>query len=111
MHGPLTIPKNRPRQALLHVERRLLLLAVLIACAPPRAAAPIRSAAPVAPFLARSPNDSATPPRNRCWMNGRFDGVGILHERQLQLVVARGGIAGALENDKTSGGLPHLVQV
>jgi len=40
---------------LLHVERRLLLLAVLIACAPPRAAAPIRSAAPVAPFLARSP--------------------------------------------------------
>ena len=44
-------------------------------------------------------------------MNGRFDGVGILHERQLQLVIARGWIAVTRDNDKEWDDLHLTIEV
>lgn len=91
---------------------RLPWSAVLIlvpACGQPRTSpAPAQAAAP---FVAASPNNGQTPPRNECWLAGRFEGVAHLRDGELELVMPRGWIAVTRDNDKQWDDLHLVVEV
>jgi hypothetical protein len=80
--------------------------ALVAGCHP--AIAPVPHAPVAAPFIVSSPNNGQTPPRNECWMSGRFEGTGYLRDNQLELAIARGWIATTRDNDKELDDL-HLV--
>ena len=86
-----------------------LIFAALVACSPRSRLAP--APATLAPFVALSPNNSQTPPRNECWMAGRFEGTAYLHDDQLHLVIPRGWIAVTRDNDKQWDELRLVVQL
>ena len=64
-----------------------------------------------APFVAVSANSGVVPPRNECWMTGRFEGAAFLRDDGLELVIARGSIAVTRNNDKEWDDLHLAVEV
>ena len=97
MHILQKNPKSRRARSWFCVT---VLYALPAACASRHALAPLASPEPSAHFVATSPNEQEPPPRDRCWMTGRFEGTALLHERELELVMTRGGIAVTRDNDK-----------
>jgi hypothetical protein len=85
------------------------IFAVLVACNPQTAPAP--APATLSSFVALSPNNSATPPRNECWMAGRFEGMAYLLDDQVQVVIPRAWIAVTRDNDKEWDELRLVIQL
>ena len=78
------------------------------ACARPSTSpAPV----PTASFVATSPNIGTTPPRNECWMAGRFDGLAMLRGQELELVFPRAWVAVTRDNDKQWDDLHLVIEV
>jgi len=75
-----------------------LLFAVVVACSARTGPAPVTFAR--SSFVALSPNNSTTPPRNECWVAGRFEGTAYLRDDQLQIVIPRAWVAVTRDNDK-----------
>jgi len=86
-----------------------VLIAVL-ACGAPKTA-PSPANVMVAPFSGVSPNHGQTPPRNQCWMDGRFDGFAIIRDRALELTMNNAWIAVTRDNDKQWDDLHLVVEV
>jgi hypothetical protein len=87
----------------------LFVVGVLVACTPHPATTPTPT--PVARFVAVSPNNSGTPPRNECWMAGRLDGTAYLRDDELQVVIPRAWIAVTRDNDKAWDELRLVIQL
>jgi hypothetical protein len=64
-----------------------------------------------APFVAVSANSEQVPPRNECWMAGRFEGTAFVRDDGLELVIPRGWIAVTRNNDKEWDDLHLAVEV
>jgi hypothetical protein len=77
-----------------------VLYALAVACTPRHAPVPLTSPEASARFVATAPNEQEPPPRDRCWMSGRFEGTALLHERELEVVITRGDMATTRVNDK-----------
>ena len=97
MHVLQKVHKSRGARSFFNVT---VLYALPLACAPHHAPVPLASPQASAGFVATTPNEHEPPPRDRCWMTGRFEGVALLHERELEVVITRGGIATTRDNDK-----------
>ena len=97
MHFLQKIHRNRRVRSCFHVT---VLYALPLACAAHHAPAPLTSPEPSAGFVATAPNEHEPPPRDRCWMSGRFEGTALIHEGKLEVVITRGGIATTRDNDK-----------
>ncbi|HEY7232638.1 MAG TPA: hypothetical protein VH539_00750 [Gemmatimonadaceae bacterium] len=91
---------------------RVLALSLLAACAPRHGLVTTPTMA-AASFVATSPNEVTTPPRNECWLAGRFHGTALLREREheLELVMPAGWVAVTRDNDKQWDELRLVVQV
>jgi hypothetical protein len=76
------------------------LYVLALACTARHAPVLLASPEPSARFVATSPNEREPPPRDRCWMAGRFEGTALIRERELEVVISRGGIATTRDNDK-----------
>jgi hypothetical protein len=86
-------------------------LYALLGCAARHAPAPLASPETSARFVALAPNEHEPPPRDRCWMSGRFEGMALLRERELEVVITRGGIATTRDNDKQWDDLHLTIEV
>ena len=97
---------------ILEIRRARVLASLLLAACAPRHGL-VTTTALAAPFVATSPNDVMAPPRNECWLTGRFDGTALLRERdhQLELVMPTGWVAVTRHNDKQWDELRLVVQV
>jgi len=84
----------------------IVALASAAACGPRPAVAPMPMS--VASFVAVSPNNSATPPRDQCWLAGRLQGIAIARDRELEIAISHGWIAVTRDNNKQWDDL-HLV--
>lgn len=81
---------------------------LMVACTKP-VTAPAPAA--IAPFVATSANNGTTPPRNECWMAGRFDGLAILRGQEIELLFPAAWVAVTRDNDKQSDDLHLVVEV
>jgi hypothetical protein len=88
-------------------------IAALLALAVAGCSHPAVAPAPVvaAPFVAESPDNSQTPPRDRCWLAGRFEGDALLMNGQLALAIPRAWVAVTRDNDKQWDDLHLAVEV
>ena len=86
------------------------MITAVLACRAPRTA-PIPTTVMAAPFRAVSPNHGQTPPRNECWMDGRFDGVAVIRDDGLELTMPNAWIAVTRDNDKQWDDLHLMVEV
>lgn len=77
-------------------------LITAVACGRQASVVPRPAISPTAPFVATSPNNSATtPPRNQCWLAGRFDGIAVARDRELEVMISPAWIAVTRDNNKT----------
>lgn len=82
------------------------------ACVHPRPASiRVPAGTMVAPFVARSPHNGETPPRNACWIAGELAGDALLRDGELSLSIVRGWLAMTRDNDKQWDDLHLVVQV
>ncbi len=88
-----------------------VLYALQLGCTARHGPVPLTSPEPTARFVATSPNEHESPPRDRCWMTGRFEGIALLRERELEVVITRGGIATTRDNDKQWDDLHLTIEV
>jgi hypothetical protein len=99
---------QRPLRILESRSLSFVALALVIACAP----RPSLSPTPVtSAFVAASPNNSTTPPRDSCWLAGRLEGTAVLRERELELLIPRGWIAVTRDNNKQWDDLHLLTEI
>jgi hypothetical protein len=89
----------------------LIASAILAGCRRQPRTAPAVDVATAASFVARSPNNAATPPRNECWLAGEMHGTAFLRARELELVIPRGWVAVTRDNDKEWDDLHLVVEV
>lgn len=101
---------NKKLCATLRVLRGSIALVAVLACGAPKTA-PTPAPMMMARFSALSPNHGQTPPRNRCWMDGRFDGVAIVRDDGLELAIPNAWIAVTRDNDKQWDDLHVVVEV
>lgn len=62
-------------------------------------------------FVATSPHNGENPPRDACWMTGRFEGNALLDGDALLLVIPSGWVAVTRDNDKQWDDLHLTVEV
>ena len=83
----------------------------IVACAQRPSLAANPRAVMIAPFVARSPRNGETPPRNTCWVSGEFAGDAVLRDGELSLVIPSAWIAVTRDNDKQWDDLHLAVEV
>jgi len=90
--------------------RGSILVVAVLACGAPKVA-PTPATVIAARFSAVSANHGETPPRNQCWMDGRFDGVATIRDDALELSMPSGWISVTRDNDKQWDDLHLVIEV
>jgi hypothetical protein len=94
------------------VARFVAILAIIeVACSQHPSVAPTPASTSIANFVATSPNNSTTPPRDQCWLAGVFDGAALVRGRELEVVIPRAWVAITRDNDKQWDDLHLVIEV